>query len=358
MRIIIIGTGNWGSTLAGLVSPERPVRMWCENASWVGPTRERLSQVAGGRGDNITVEVAFSSPLTPEDIILLVIPSSQVVPVSKRIREALNAPEFLRRDVGATPGRRDARPPADRQDAPSTEAGSAAYPIIVTASKGLERATFRTMSQVIAAHLPEVEVAVLSGPNIAREIADGRPAKAMLGCEDVHALLKVAKALSSERLHLEMTRDTVDLELCAAMKGVFAIGAGVIAGRNLGCNFMGLLLTYGMHEIQEIGRFLGISANHVYGIAGLGDLVATCFSPDSRNYRLGELLAKGTPLQEALDRVQMVVEGAMTAAAVSEMTALRLRLPLFKAIAQIVESPGDASLGSFEKILLDYPGGG
>ncbi len=323
MSVIIIGTGNWGSTLAGLINPQQQVRMWCENDDWARRTQARLKEVAGATGGNVSVEIAFEKKFSPDDIVLLVIPSSVVAVVARQIRDHV---------------------------------GDGKYPTIVTASKGLDRETFRTMSQVIADEIPGATVAVLSGPNIAREIANGRPAKAMIGCDNVNHLIRLAKALRSDRFHLEMTRETVDLELCAAMKGVFAIGSGVIAGRELGSNFMGLLLTYGMREIEAISRFLGISNRHVYGIAGLGDLVATCFSPDSRNYRLGELLARGASLQEALDEVQMVVEGAMTASAVSEMAALRLPLPLFAAIARIVEAPSAEALDHFEQILLNYPG--
>ena len=324
MSIVIIGSGNWGTTLAGLVSPKHKVRLWCQSAELVAPARQALKSVAGADRASTVVEVAFTSPLAADDIVMVVVPSSQVGSVAQKIRD-------------------HCRPP---------------YPVIVTASKGLERATFRTMSQVIAATLPEAKVAVLSGPTIAREIAAGRPAKLVLGCDDVHLLLHLARMLRSDRLHLDMTRDTVDVELCAAMKGVFAIGSGVIAGRKLGCNYLGLLLTYGLKEIRDIARFLGISSAHVFGVAGLGDLVTTCFSPDSRNYRLGELLATGVPLQDALARVQMVVEGAMTASAVSEMATLRLQVPLFAAIAGIVEGPSEQALTHFERVLMDYPGGG
>lgn len=321
MGVVIIGTGNWGSTLAGIINPDSPLRMWCESPEWIARTKERLKQVAGADRPGITVELAFSSKLTADDVVMVVVPSSQIEPVANRIKET--------------------GPP---------------YPIIVTASKGLERETFRTMSQVIKAVLPDAKVAVISGPNIAKEIADGRPAKAVIGCDEVTALLKAAKALRSDRLWLDMTRDTVDLELCAAMKGVFAIGAGVIAQRQMGANFMGLMMTFGLREIAEVGKFLGISTSHVFGITGLGDLVGTCFSPDSRNYRLGELLASGVALPDALDRVGMVVEGAMTASAVSEMATLRLPVPLFTAIAKIVEEPGEASIQRFERTLLEYQG--
>lgn len=321
MGIVIIGSGNWGTTLAGLVNPREPVRLWCENQRLVAPARQALTETTGGDRGSLTVEVSFSSALSPEDIVLIVVPSSAVASVARQIRQSCAPP----------------------------------YPLIVTASKGLEVQTFRTMSQLIREVLPDATIAVLSGPNIAKEIAAGRPAKAMLGCADVNALIRAAKTLGSDRLYLDMTRDTADLELCAVMKGVFAIGAGVIAGRDWGSNFMGLLLTFGLREIAEISRFLGISNQHVLGIAGLGDLVATCFSPDSRNYRLGELLARGHSLNEALGQVGMVVEGAMTAVAVAEMATLRLRLPLFSAIANIVQRPNEGAFAQFERALLEYP---
>lgn len=322
MAIVIIGAGSWGTTLSGMFNPEIPVKLWCRSPELVASTRKALKSVAGTEHATITVEPAFSSPLTASDIVVIAVPSAHITEVARRIKSSCQPP----------------------------------YPPIVTASKGLERTTFRTTSQLINAVLPEASVAVLSGPNISKEIAAGRPAKAVLGCEDVHVLLSLSNALSSSRLHLDMTRDKVDVELCAAMKGVFAIGAGVIAERRMGANFMGLLLTYGLKEIAELSRFLKISTEHVFGVAGLGDLVATCFSPDSRNYRLGQLLASGTTMKEALAKVEAVVEGAITATAVAEMAALRLRLPLFAAIAAVVENPSEETIAHFEHVLLDYPG--
>jgi len=320
MGIVIIGSGNWGATFTGLMRPDQHVRLWCESPEMVAKAHETLKHIAGADRVQATIEVSFSSPLTADDIVVLIVPSSAIATVARQLRD-------------------NCKPP---------------YPLIVSAAKGLDRKSFRTMSQVVADILPEATVAVISGPNIAQEIAAGRPAKAMLGCSDVNALVRIAKALKSDRLFLDMTRDTVDLELCAVMKGVFAIGSGVISGKNWGANFMGLLLTFGLREIAEISKFLGIANSHVLGVAGLGDLVTTCFSPDSRNYRLGELLAKGVPLKKALREVNMVVEGAMTAAAVSEMASLRLHLPLFAAIAKIVENPSDDAFAAFERTLLEY----
>lgn len=325
MSIVIVGSGSWGSTLAGLFNPQIPVRLWCRSAELLAPTNAALQQIAGIDKRQIRVEVAFTDPAPcGNDILIMAVPSAHVREVATHIREGCKAP----------------------------------YPIIVTASKGLERNTFRTTSQLIADLLPGATVAVISGPNISREIAAGRPAKAVLGCDDVDKLLALTTALSSDRLHLDVTRDVVDVELCAAMKGVFAIGAGVINQRRMGANFMGLLLTYGLKEISELSRFLKISTEHVLGVAGLGDLVATCFSPESRNYRLGQLLASGTTLQQALDQMESVVEGATTAKTVAEMAALRLRLPLFAAIAAMTETGGEESIRRFERVLLDYPGGG
>ncbi len=323
MSIVIIGAGSWGTTLAGLFNPKHPVRLWCRSAELVEPTRQILKKTAGTERGTITVESSFSSPLSGDDIVVVAVPSANITELAAKIKQTCKPP----------------------------------FPVIVTASKGLERTTFRTTSQLISAVLPEATVAVLSGPNISKEIAAGRPAKAVLGCEDVNCLLMLAGALSSDRLHLDMTRDKVDIELCAAMKGVFAIGAGVIAERKMGANFMGLLLTFGLREISDLSRFLKISTEHVFGVAGLGDLVATCFSPDSRNFRLGQMLASGLTIKEALGKIEAVTEGAMTATAVTEMAALRLRLPLFAAIAGIVENPSEAAFQRFERVLLEYPGG-
>ena len=320
MNIVIIGAGNWGATLAGVISPTTPVHLWCRDDQAIARGQAAVAKIAGAKQSALQVEPAFTSQLGSDDIVILAVPSSQVAAITGRIKKEV----------------------------------STSYPVLVCAAKGLDRATFRTMSQVAADVLPQACVAVLSGPNIAGEIAAGRPAKAVLGCNDVNQLIRLSKAIAGDRLHLEMTRDVVDVELCAAMKGVFAIGAGVIRQRNWGCNFMGLLLTYGLAEIARVAAFLGISTTHVFGIAGLGDMVATCFSHDSRNHRLGELLAAGTNLQQALGEVDMVVEGAMTARIVSEMTALRLRLPLFEAIALIVEHPQPQAFETFERTLLEY----
>lgn len=325
MSIVIVGAGSWGTTLAGMFNPQQAIRLWCRSADLVDAARAMMTKVAGGNRANLKIEAAFTGPPPcSDDIIVMAVPSDHVMEVASQIREQCSPP----------------------------------YPIIVTAAKGLERTTFRTTSQLIADALPGCTVAVLSGPNISKEIAAGRPAKAVLGCDNVHKLLALTNALSSERLHLDVTRDIVDVELCAAMKGVFAIGAGVINQRKMGANFMGLLLTYGLKEISELSRFLKISTEHVFGIAGLGDLVATCFSPDSRNYRLGQLLASNTTLEQALSQMESVVEGATTAKAVTEMAALRLRLPLFAAIAAIVETADEKAFARFERVLLDYPGGG
>jgi glycerol-3-phosphate dehydrogenase (NAD(P)+) len=322
MGIVIIGSGNWGTTLAGLFNPQQPVRLWCHSQEFIEPTRRQLAQTAGADKRRITIEVAFSSPLSADDIVIVAVPSAAVCDVARTIGETCKRP----------------------------------LPLLVTASKGLERSSFRTTSQMVTAVLPEATVAVLSGPNISKEIAAGRPAKAVLGCEEVHCLLRLADALSSDRLHLDMTRDKVDVELCAAMKGVFAIGAGIIAQRQMGANFMGLLLTFGLREIVELSKFLKISTEHVFGVAGLGDLIATCFSLDSRNVRLGQMLGSGTAVKDALVKVEQVVEGATTAQTVSEMAALRLRLPLFAAIAAVIETPNEAAFERFERTLLEYPG--
>lgn len=321
MNIVIIGAGSWGTALAGLVNSDQSIRLWCRSESSLSEVRGKLERTAGVAQRNVVVEPLFSSSLSADDIVILAVPSAQMTTIVQQLSQQLTPP----------------------------------YPLIVSAAKGQQRSTFRTMSQVVNECMPEAMVAVLSGPNIAKEIAAGQPAKAVLGCTDVKSLVRLAGAVASDRFYLEMTRDVIDVELCAAMKGVFAIGAGIIVQRDWGTNFMGLLIAYGLQEISRVAGFLGISTNHVYGVAGVGDLVATCFSRDSRNFRLGYRLSEGETLEQALADVKMVAEGAMEAELITEMMSLRIKLPLFEALARIVQNPTQESFHNFKRILLEYP---
>ena len=144
-------------------------------------------------------------------------------------------------------------------------------------------------------------------------MAAGLPSKAVLASHDLTALTKVARSLRNQTLIFELSRDVDGVELCAALKGVIAVGVGIVDGLALGDNMTALLMTSGLREFVEIAEFLEIRHKTIYGIAGLGDLITTCISPNSRNRRFGRLLGQGVSTEEALKQVGMVVEGVQMA---------------------------------------------
>ena len=211
-----------------------------------------------------------------------------------------------------------------------------------------------TMSQVIRAELPNSKVVVLTGPNIAREVAAGKPTKAILASEDIFTVTRLARLLRNETLAFEITRDTEGVQLCAALKGIIAIAVGYADGLELGDNFTGVLMTYGLKEFVAIAEFLGISPNTIYGIAGLGDLITTCLSGNSRNRQLGRLLAKGEPLDNALQEVGMVVEGVQMAKTIVSIEDMNIAIPLFSAITKIIFDNNETSPKRFIENLMHY----
>ncbi len=228
--------------------------------------------------------------------------------------------------------------------------------IVVSASKGLEQPGFKTNSCVLREELPHCKIGAISGPTIAREVGQGMPAKAVLAAYDVETLTQIKCALDNPVLKFELSLRVVEVEFCAALKGVIAIGAGIADGLNLGKNFMGLLLTYGMQEFMELGRFLGISTHQMLGIAGLGDLITTCWSTNSRNHRFGCLLAKKVPVKQALSEVGMVVEGIRVAKDVAQLVNLNVQVEIFNAIAAVIDEPSDETLAAFVKVVSEYRG--
>lgn len=322
MKTIIIGAGNWGTTLARLFSMQNSVSLWTnsrEHAEEINIHHENKKYL---EGISLPVRVKavnkFSETVGLDDIIIIAVPSSQVRVVAAELKSA----------------------------------GVAAP--IVCASKGFEHESFKTMSEVIKDELPQVPVIVLTGPNIAREIAEGKPSKAVLASKEFGIVTRVARQLKNEYLTFEICHDVKGVELCAALKGIIAIGVGIADGLCLGNNFTGLLMTYGLREFTQIAEFLNISPKTIYGIAGLGDLIATCLSTDSRNRKFGYLLGKGADRNGALQKVGMVVEGVQMAKTIAELDNLNIPIPLFAMISKIIFEPNGHLPNEFIHCLTNY----
>lgn len=191
--------------------------------------------------------------------------------------------------------------------------------ILVTATKGLDPSSLRTPSQIWRASLPEHPVVVLSGPNLSKEIIKGLPAATVVASDAETFAAAVQTAYSSDRLRVYTNTDPLGTELGGTLKNVIAIAVGVCDGLCLGTNAKAALVTRGLTEIIRVGTHLGAQAETFAGLSGLGDLLATCNSPLSRNYRVGFGLAQGKTLDTILAELEGTAEGVNTAAVLVDL---------------------------------------
>lgn len=320
MTIHVIGAGNWGTTLAKLFAGSNQASLCTHShahAAEINELHENRRYLPGVTLPRSLSAVALADAVfASDDVVVLAVPSRALPDVAGQLRDT----------VGGLP--------------------------LVCATKGFQHASFRTMGQMVRDMVPESPLIVLSGPNIARELAAGLPSKAVLASHDLTTLTRVARILRNDTLIFELSRDVDGVELCAALKGVIAVGVGIADGLALGDNMTALLMTAGLREFVEIAEFLEIRHKTIYGIAGLGDLITTCISPNSRNRRFGRLLGQGVPTSEALEQVGMVVEGVQMARTIVEMGDLNIAIPLFSMIARAIFEEGIQLRDEFVNALI------
>lgn len=303
-KIIVIGSGNWGTTLALIFSQKRKVFLWTidqTEAEMINKTRESRFLPGIKLPSNIIVEKKFSRSIEVDDIIVTAIPS-------RFIDDLLN--EFIDNKISDC--------------------------ILLNASKGVEHSKLMTAGQRVQAKIPTIRFANLSGPTIALELAQKIPGKAVLASRDIGVLFHLQQELENDLLKFEFSRDVQGVELASAMKGLIAIGVGIADGLGFRTNVYGLIMTYGVHEYVTVMKFLGVYHKTAYGIAGMGDLITTCISENSRNRKFGKLLAQGLNRDEALEQVGMVVEGVSMAKTITKLAKFNLSIPLISCITRII----------------------
>ncbi len=210
---------------------------------------------------------------------------------------------------------------------------------IISATKGLEIETGMRMSEVITeiiskkqdpdAESVDARVCALSGPNLAVEIASGLAALATAASSSIDTAESVQLLLSSERFRVYTSTDIIGVELGGTLKNIIGIGAGFIDGSSLGANIKAAYVTRGLHEITRLGLAMGANATTFAGLSGAGDMLATCYSSLSRNYRLGYKLAEGKSLTDALSEIGQTAEGVPTTQAAFQLARrLNVEMPL------------------------------
>ncbi len=311
-RIAILGAGAWGTALAMAARRAgRDVVLQAHEPEVAREIAERRTNSRFLAGVSLDPAIAVTTDpraaLTGADAVLLAVPA-----------------QHLRAVLSAVAG-----------DWP---AGVAA----VVCAKGIEAGSGARMSEVVASALPSAEVAVLSGPSFAIEVARGLPTAVTLACADPAVCAALPAALDGAGLRIYSSSDVVGAELGGAVKNVLAIACGIVAGRRLGDNARAALITRGLAEMARLALRLGAKAETLMGLSGLGDLVLTCTAEQSRNFSLGAALGEGRALSEILAGRHSIAEGVHTAAEVVRLAARTgVEMPICAAVDAVLNGGAD-----------------
>jgi glycerol-3-phosphate dehydrogenase (NAD(P)+) len=225
---------------------------------------------------------------------------------------------------------------------------------VLLCSKGIEQGSLKLMTEVLAETLPQAQPAVLSGPSFAGEVARGLPTAVTLACADEGCARGLSEAIATPSFRPYFATDMIGAEAGGAVKNVLAIACGIVEGRGLGRSAHAALITRGFSELTRLAIALGAEAETVAGLCGLGDLVLTCSSPQSRNMSVGLALGQGQTLEEALSGKLSVAEGVASAPAVRQLAArLGVDTPICEAVAAILA--GEADVDDAIRRLLSRP---
>ncbi len=314
MKIAILGSGGWGLALACTLSRlGHEVTVWSafkdelDSIRRTGELRAKLPGVQIPRTVKLTEDICCCEN---KDIIVVGIPTKFVRDVCNQAREHISP-----------------------------------YSIIVSCSKGLEEGSLKRMSEVIGEVFPENTVVVLTGPSHAEELGRGIPTAVVVASSDRDAAMLIQRTFSDNVLRLYVNSDVIGCEIGGAIKNVIALCCGVLEGLGLGDNSRAALITRGLSEITRLGVAMGGTADTFCGLAGIGDLIVTCTSMHSRNFRAGILIGQGTDPEEAV-RIVGTVEGYGCAAATLELSRrYGVDMPITREINGILflgRSPKDA----------------
>lgn len=226
--------------------------------------------------------------------------------------------------------------------------------IVLHATKGIENGTLKRISEILSEELPCPRIGVISGPNLADEIAKGDPAATVVASYFDEVVFAGQELLSSERFRAYSSHDVVGVEWAGVLKNILAIAAGALDALGFGWNARAMLITRGLAEMVRFGVAMGADTMTFLGLAGMGDLMATCSSPLSRNYRVGAGLAKGKSLDEILDELGSTAEGVRTTEAVYQYAlARKIYMPITEGVHTLLQ--GKASVAAAMRDLMTRP---
>lgn len=308
MKLAVLGAGSWGLTLTWLLAGNfDEIALWSREedlSEELLSTKSVKFPVEVQLDNRVHITSDIQEAVKDAEIILSVVSSAAVRSVCHRLKQANVAPDQ----------------------------------IIVNASKGLELPGLFRMSEVISQELPDNRVAALSGPTLAKEVLKGLPTAAAIGCSNRETAEFLREKFSvSEKFRIYSNPDIIGVELGGCLKNVIAIASGFVEAMRFGENARGALLTRGLAEMVRLSVALGANPSTLYGLAGVGDLFATCSSNLSRNFQVGYMLGQGKKLDDILREIGTVAEGVQTSKAVIELSKkLGIETPLSSAVYEAV----------------------
>ncbi len=312
-RVAVIGAGSWGTAAACLAARNVATVLWArspelaEEMARTHVNKRYLPEYA--LHDDLAVTSSLDDALDGADVVVMAVPSHGFRAV---LAEAV---------------------PLIRPGAP-----------VVSLSKGVEQGSLKRMTEVVAELLPGHPAGVLTGPNLAKEIMAGRPAASVIAMTDEAVADDLQLVFTTPSFRVYTNPDVIGCEVAGALKNVMALAAGMSDGMGLGDNTKAALMTRGLAELTRLGVALGGSPITFIGLAGMGDLIATCMSKQSRNRHVGEELGRGRHIDEVIASMNMVAEGVKTSRAVVALAArLELELPIAQQVAAVVNGEATAA---------------
>lgn len=309
MRVAVIGAGSWGTAVANLVGAKQPVTLWARRSQLsaaINEVRENPDYLPGyPLAPNITASSDLAETIAAAEALVMGVPSHGYRTVLESLRGQISS------------------------DVP-----------IISLAKGIERDSLMRMTEVTADVLPDHDpnrIGVLTGPNLAKEIVAGQPAATVIAMMDTEAAAALQQVFISSRFRVYTNDDVIGSESAGALKNVMAIAAGMAHGLGFGDNTMATLITRALAELTRLGVAMGGRPLTFAGLAGMGDLIATCMSSQSRNHTVGYGLGQGKKLDDIIEEMNQVAEGVKSTPGILALADRhRIEMPIATQVARVL----------------------
>ena len=313
LQVGLLGGGSWGTTVASLVTRNVPVTLWARNPETVIEINTRHTNEKYLPGASLPEKLVATNDIAEAvrdaDVVVMGIPSQNFRKVLEEVKKHIRA-----------------------------------WVPVISLTKGLELDTGMSMTEIISEVLPGHPVGVLTGPNLAREIMAGQAAASVIAMEDEIIVRELQKVFQSGLFRVYTNTDVIGCELGGVLKNIIAIAVGMGDGQGAGDNTRSALITRGLAEVTRLGVAIGGRPETFAGLAGMGDMIATCTSPQSRNRHVGVELGKGRDMQDIIDEMVMVAEGAKSAPAVIALSEKHaIEMPIARDVFRVVSGDSNAS---------------